>query len=89
MAGLRHQSLVKVTPSDLPDGRGKKTGIPAWEAPWTGTAVTYVPKYRAFVAGEHRSMPNGVAGIEAYRVEYDAMQDAPRVDGCGNPATRT
>lgn len=31
-------------------------------------------------------MPSGVAGIEAYRVEYDAMQDAPRVDGRGDPA---
>ena len=86
MVGLRRRSSVKVTPSDPPDGRGEpKTDVQAWEAPGTGAAATYVPKCWAFVAGEHRSMPNGMAGIEACPVEYDAMQDAPRLVGCGNP----
>ena len=82
MAGLQRRSSVKSMPSDLPDGRGKQVDVPSREAPGKGAAVTYVPKYRAFAAGEHRSMPGGMAGIEAYRVEYDASRDAPRIDGC-------
>ena len=77
---------MKVASSDPPDGRGEQeTGVPSWEAPKAGAAVTYVPKCRAFVAGEHRSVEIRSAEIEAY-VECDAMRRAPRLDGRGNPA---
>lgn len=84
MAGLRRRSSVKVTPSDPPDGRGEpKTDVQAWEAPGTGAAVTYVPKYWAFVAGEHRFVRIRSAEIKAW-VKCEAMQDAPRLVGCEN-----
>lgn len=77
---------MKVTSSDPPDGLGEQeTDVPSWEAPKAGAAVTYVPKCKAFVAGEHKSVEIRSAEIEAY-VECDAMRRAPRLDGRGNSA---